>query len=101
MGTIIGGLIPAFLVSRLFLWAFRRFSERTYYIPLSHILSLIICVLLWGFGTGRGGFVPRVENIISPGMITGLIVYAPGQAVWTVFDYWRAWKKRRQGQEAR
>ena len=99
VATIIGALIPTFLVSRLLLWVFKRLSERIYHIPLSHILSLIICVLAWGFGTGEGGFAPRVANMLGPGIIIGLFVYTPGQVLWTIFDFWRIRKKQRQVRE--
>lgn len=47
-------------------------------------------VIIAGFGSGEGGFGPRIANMFSySSLIFGLMVYGIGQGIWAMVDLWR------------
>ncbi len=95
MFEMVGALVPTYLVSRLFLWLLKKLRGDTLYFPLANCMSLALCVLLYGFGTGEGGFENRLDNMIWQGVLNGLVLYALPQAIWLGGDFWRAAPKLR------
>jgi len=88
VGFFIGGLIPTFIVSRLTLMLVGRGARHTFvWLLFAHALSLFLCALLYGFGSGRGGFDARVANMFGPGFGLGLSAYFLQQTSWLIAEY--------------
>jgi hypothetical protein len=73
---MLGGLVPTYLLSRLFLWLTKRFLTGIPWLIVSHIASLILTFVLAALGNADGG----------PLKWDAGILYIIPQMVWFVFD---------------
>jgi hypothetical protein len=81
LGQFIGGLVPAFLVSRLLLLLLRDWKVGVGRFVFAHVMSLLVLALVAGVGRADGGAFAPVE--------AGLMYLLP-QAAWLAFDLLRA-----------
>ena len=78
---MVGGLLPTFLVSRLWLWITRSWKDGRYTrLFVCHAGSLTVAGLIAGMGLADGGAFAGVAAI-------GL--YFLPQLVWLLVDVWR------------
>lgn len=81
--TMIGGLIPTFLISRLYLWLTKTWNGGVRRLYVVHGISLITTALIAGMGMADGGaFVP----------LKAFVLYVVPQSVWLIFDIFRSKK---------
>ena len=82
MLMILGGLIPTYVLSRLFLFLVRKaFSVRdVIQIAIAHSSSLVTATVIGGFGLSSGG---------EPLFIQALLTYIIPQMIWVIFDMYK------------
>lgn len=76
----LGALIPAYLISRLFIWLAEKFFARPHVIA-AHVLTLLVSGALYSFFSGYN-------------MAFGLSMYALPQFFWLAFDFSRFCKDK-------
>lgn len=79
LGMAVGALVPTFLVSRLFLWAAKRWKG-TGAVIIANALSGAVCCIISALGHADGG----------PLNWSYSWVYLLAQVVWLAIDLWRA-----------
>lgn len=77
--TMVGALIPTFVLSRFVRWILARRGYQQ--LAPAHAIAYSLSVLLYAFGAANGG---------SPRFLEGALVYALPQLVWFVADTYRA-----------
>jgi hypothetical protein len=65
LGMLIGGLVPTFLFSRLMLFILKRWKGGARRLVVAHCVSLLICVVLGGFGFSRHGEFAWIQALTS------------------------------------
>lgn len=81
LALLIGALIPALLLSRIFLWLLPKRLVGGYLRPiLANAASLAGCIILGGFGTADGGGFAGAQAFTT---------YLLPQMLWLAFDLWR------------
>jgi hypothetical protein len=73
--TMLGALIPTFLLSRLYRWLLSKRGRHPLALP--HIFSYGSAVLFYALGAADGG---------PPRFLEGAVVYALPQFVWYLYD---------------
>jgi hypothetical protein len=84
LAWLVGGLVPTFLISRIFLWVFRRWEMSLRRILVVNVASGLIIFGIAGFGTA----VP-----IEAFSVSGGAAYFIPRAIWLVMDLIRARRK--------
>jgi hypothetical protein len=77
--TLVGALIPTFLVSRVFLWVLKRWDTGWTRLATANVLSLLGLAGLAGWRAADGG----------PFVADAGVVYILPQAIWFGIDAWR------------
>jgi hypothetical protein len=80
-------IIPTFIVSRLFLWFTKRWTNSLVRLIALHIASLGLCVL-------AGIAVLSSSDTYRP--VTAFALFAPGQLAWLLVDAFRLVRRRRE-----
>jgi len=84
--TIIGALIPTFILSRLLLWSLKRWQAPHWRLIVAHGLSLSIAIVIAGLGNADGGSFAGERSVA---------IYAPAQAFWLIVDFIRHFRSSR------
>jgi len=77
---MVGGLVPTYLLSRLFFRLFRTKRSDGLELSLAHIASWVVCAALAGWGAADGG----------PYKWDAGIIYILPQMAWFIVDVYRA-----------